>query len=163
MISPDGRTLAFSALDASGKQLLWVRPLGSLTARPLSGTEGAAYPFWSKDSRTLGFFADGKLKTIETSAGTATVFTDAPFGEVGTWNYDGTILLASVSQKILYRVAAPGGVPVPVIKLDATKYWACAWPVSLPDGKHFLYAAYANDQALTGTYLPRWMARRIDC
>jgi hypothetical protein len=68
-ISPDGRILAFSALDASGKTMLWVRPLDSNSARVLAGTEGATLPFWSPDSRALGFFSEGKLKTIDTSGG----------------------------------------------------------------------------------------------
>jgi Tol biopolymer transport system component len=151
-ISPDGRTLAFSAIDASGKQLLWVQPLDSLVARPLLTTEGAAYPFWSPDSRALGFFADDKLKTIAASGGPVALVADAPFAGGGSWNPDGTILFASVAKKTLYRVPVLGGSPVPVLNVDPTKYWACAWPAFLPDGKHFLYSAFANDLGLTGTY-----------
>src|SRR5207253_6521102 len=68
-ISPDGRHLAFVATTADGKQLLWVRSLDALAARVLPGTDGAIYPFWSPDSRSLGFFADGKLKKIEAAGG----------------------------------------------------------------------------------------------
>ena len=152
VISPDGRSLAFSAVDATGKKLLWVRSLNSLAAQPLAGTEGAAYPFWSKDSRALGFFADDYLLTIEASGGPTNGVTPAPFAVGGSWNRDGTILFTSVTQKTLYRVAASGGVPVPIIKLDATKYWACGWPTFLPDGKHFLYTAASDDPTLEGTY-----------
>jgi Tol biopolymer transport system component len=152
VISPNGHTLAFPAVDSSGKKMLWVRSLDLQTAQPLAGTEGAALPFWSADSRALGFFADDKLKTIEASGGPAVVVADAPDYGGGSWNRDGTILFATLTGQALYRVAASGGSPVPVIKLDASKYLACAWPTFLPDGKHFLYAAGAADSALTGTY-----------
>src|SRR5262249_6752762 len=61
-ISPDGRRLAFSALN-EGKPQLWVRPLDSLTPQPLAGTDNASEssPFWSPDGRSVGFFVDGKL------------------------------------------------------------------------------------------------------
>jgi serine/threonine protein kinase len=152
VISPDGRTLAFSAMDASGKQSLWVRPLDSPAAQPLVGTEGTTYPFWSADSRALGFFADDKLKTIEAFGGPVTVVADAPIAGGGSWSRDGTIVFASETEKAFYRVAASGGSPVQVLKMDATKYWACAWPSFLPDGRHFVYSAYADDLELGGTY-----------
>src|SRR5262249_4112624 len=88
----------------------------------------------------------------EASGGPVRDVTPAPFAGGGSWNRDGTILFSSVVLKTVYRVAASGGVPVPVIKLDAKKYWACAWPTSLPDAKHFLYSAYSDDPALAGTY-----------
>ena len=78
MLSPDGTAVAFSATDANGKSMLWIRSFDSLAARPLAGTEGGALPFWSPDSRRLGFFADGKLKTLELSGGPARVVADAP-------------------------------------------------------------------------------------
>ena len=139
MLSPDGRTLAFSATDESGKTMLWVRSLDSTSAQPLPGTEGADFPFWSADSRALGFFADGKLKTIEASGGPAVVVADAPDSWGGSWNRDGTILFVPDFRKGLYQVAASGGTPVPVLELDASKYSYYVWPRFLPDGKHFLY------------------------
>ena len=77
VLSPDGTAVAFSAKDANGKTLLWIRSFDSLAARPLAGTEGGVLPFWSADSRRLGFFADGKLKTLELSGGPARVVADA--------------------------------------------------------------------------------------
>ena len=150
VISPDGHALAFSAVDSSGKKMLWVRSLDSQTAQPLAGAEGAANLFWSADSRALGFFADGKLKTIEASGGPAVVVADAPDSGGGSWNRDGTILFALGIS--LNRLAASGGAPVPVIELDASKYLGCGSPRFLPDGKHFLYAAGAADPALGGIY-----------
>ena len=68
-ISPDGTRLAFVATEPDGRQLLWVRPLESLTAQRLDWTDGATYPFWSPDGQFIGFFAQGKLKRIHASGG----------------------------------------------------------------------------------------------
>jgi eukaryotic-like serine/threonine-protein kinase len=152
VLSPDGRTLAFSATDENGKTMLWVRPLDSTSARLLPGTEVAAAPFWSEDGRALGFFADGKLKTIEASGGPAVVLADAPAGMGGSWNRNGTILFVPVPGKGVYQVAAAGGTPVSVLDLDASKYWVYGTPRFLPDGRHFLYSAAASDPAFSGTY-----------
>src|SRR5207244_2331242 len=76
-ISPDGRRLAFTARDAAGKILLWIRPLDALTAQPLAGTDGAGWPFWSPDSRWIGFFAQGKLKKIDITGGPPQILCDA--------------------------------------------------------------------------------------
>ena len=152
VLSPDGRNLAFSATDENGKTMLWVRALDSPSARQLPGTEMADMPFWSEDGRALGFFADGKLKTIEVSAGPAIVLADAPTGMGGSWNRNGTILFVPVPGKGVYQVAAAGGTPVTVLDLDASKYWVYGTPRFLPDGRHFLYSASASDPALSGTY-----------
>jgi hypothetical protein len=109
-ISPDGRRLAFVAYDSPGKQRLWVRPLDSLTTQPLPETEGANYPFWSPDSRFIGFFAGGKLKKVEVSGGPPQTLCDAN-GRGGTWNRDGVIVFAPGTGSALYRVSAGGGDP----------------------------------------------------
>jgi serine/threonine protein kinase len=153
VLSPDGRTLAFSATDESGKTMLWIRSLDSFVAQPLAGTEGAANPFWSADSRAIGFFSDRKLKTIEASGGPTLVLADAPDGSGGgSWNREGTLLFAPSPGKGLYQVAASGGTSVPVIELDPSKYSYHAGPKFLPDGKHFLYLAEGLDPASTGIY-----------
>src|SRR5206468_1835788 len=85
-LSPDGRTLAYSASAADGKQQLWVRPLDSLQAQPLAGTENASYPFWSPDGRFLGFFADQKLKKVQAAGGTVQTLCDAQDGRGGSWS-----------------------------------------------------------------------------
>jgi len=151
-LSPDGRSLAFPAVDVSGKAMLWVRPLESLAAQPLAGTEGAIDPFWSPDSRAVGFFADGKLKTIEASGGPAVVVADAPIDGGGSWNNEGALLFVPNWGKGLYQVAGSGGALVRVIELDPSKYSHFAWPRFLPDGKHFLYGAGSADLKLRGTY-----------
>ncbi len=151
-LSPDGRALVFSATDTSGKNMLWVRPLDEPSAHPLPGTEEAAFPFWSADSRAIGFVANGKLKTIEASGGPAVNVADAPFFGGGSWNRQGVILFAPDSHKGLYQVAASGGSPAPVTRVDQSKFLFHAWPQSLPDGKHFLYLAVSSDPGLGGIY-----------
>jgi eukaryotic-like serine/threonine-protein kinase len=109
-------------------------------------------PFWSANGRRLGFFADGKLKTLELSGGPARVVADAPPNGGGSWSRDGTLLFMPDLPKGLYQVAASGGAPVPVFKLDTSKYHHFTRPKFLPDGKHFLSHADALDPASSGTY-----------
>ncbi len=140
-VSPDGRRLAFVAATSDGKSLLYVRTLEALTAQALPGTEGASYPFWSPDSRFVGFFADAKLKKIEATAGPALALCDAQEARGGTWGEEGVILFAKRYSPI-YRVSASGGVAVEVTKLDAARQEVThRWPQFLPDGRHFLYLA----------------------
>jgi len=138
VISPDGRQIAFTARDAAGKVLVWVRPLDTLAAQALQGTDGAALPFWSPDSRSLGFFAEGKLKRIDAAGGPVQTLCDAPTGRGGTWNRDGVILFAPSTQGPVYRVASAGGEPVAVTKLTPPQT-GHRLPSFLPDGRHFLY------------------------
>jgi eukaryotic-like serine/threonine-protein kinase len=137
-ISPDGRRLAFVGAPSGGRAQLWVRPLDSLTAQPLAGTEQAIYPFWSPDSRYIGFFAEGKLKKIEASGGPAQTLCDAPDGRGGTWGPDGTIVFAPGVFTAIERVASTGGTPAAVTSApqagDSDRF-----PSFLPDGKHILY------------------------
>jgi hypothetical protein len=65
-LSPDGRSIVFAATGSDGKSQLWIRPLDAALAYPLTGTQDGQYPFWSPDSRWVGFFANGKLKKIDT-------------------------------------------------------------------------------------------------
>ena len=142
-VSPDGNWLAFTATHPDGNSSLWIRSLDSLAARSLPGTEGARQPFWSPDSRALAFFAGGKLKRTELSAGTPQILAEAsgdPRG--GTWGPDGTIVFAPAFQGSLIRIAATGGNVSPAIALDSTrKEQTHRWPSFLPDGRHFLYYA----------------------
>ena len=141
-ISPDGRNLAFNATDAAGKTRIWVRPMSALAAQPLAGTEGATRPFWSPDSRFLGFVAEGKLKKIDVTGGPPQKICDAPSGSDGTWSSQGVILFDGQSNDPIYRVSAAGGTPVAAVKADpARKETGVAWPEFLPDGRHFLYMA----------------------
>ena len=139
-ISPDGARLAFVTVGPDGKDTLWVRTLPAATAQQLGGTEGAMFPFWSPDSRRIGFFADGKLKTVDIAGGAVVFLCQAPVGRGGTWNRDGTIVFAPAIVGPLYRVAASGGVTAPITRTDRQgSSQAHRWPFFLPDGKHFLY------------------------
>ncbi len=144
-ISPDGRHLAFVGGSSDGVRRLWVRSLDSLQARPLAGTEGAYQPFWSPDSRFLGFFVGGKLKKISASGGPPQTLCDASLGLGGTWargstEGEGVIVFAPRSLTALYRVSDAGGEPIPVTVLDESTGEAThRRPHFLPQGQHFLY------------------------
>jgi eukaryotic-like serine/threonine-protein kinase len=148
VLSPDGTAIAFTATGADGKTELWVRPMNSLDAHALPDTEGATFPFWSPDSRSLGFFADSKLKTIDLSGGSAQVICDnVQLGRGGAWGSDGVIVFSPGPSTALMRVSANGGTPVPLNKMDDTLYTSYRWPFFLPDGKHFVYLAVHHDPA----------------
>ncbi len=139
-LSPDGQLLAFVSVGEDGKQLLWVRPLESVEARVLVGTDGASYPFWSPDSRFIGFFAGGKLKKIDALGKSAQVLSDALQPRGGSWNSDGLILFSPNSDDALFSVSAAGGAPTPVTSLNPSREeLGHQWPYFLPDGRHFLY------------------------
>jgi Tol biopolymer transport system component len=148
-VSPDGRHLAFAAIS-EGRALLWVRPLDALRALPLAGTDGAHSPFWSPDSRFIGFFAEGKLKKVAASGGPPQTLCQAPVTtRVGTWSREGTILFP-VRGEGIYRVSAAGGAPTQVTKIDPSRNERMhSWPHFLPDSRHFLYLATADYQSDT--------------
>lgn len=134
-ISPDGLQIVFVA-DSSPAGLR-LRSLGSAETRPLAGTENAAFPFWSPDSRSIGFFAGGKLKRIDVRSGLITTLADAA-GRGGTWSSDGVIVYAAGSNTPLFRIAASGGQPVAVTRLKGQQ-GTHRQPHFLPDGHHFLF------------------------
>lgn len=139
-ISPDGTRLAFVGQNAQGKIVLWVRPLDKLSSQAMPGTESAMYPFWSPDSRYIGFFdlLQHKLKRIDFSGGQAQILGDAFFGLGGDWGDDGTIIFAPGGPNAgIHRVASNGRVPVQ-ITMPST-YATHGFPSFLPDGRHFLY------------------------
>jgi eukaryotic-like serine/threonine-protein kinase len=145
VLSPDGSAIAFSATGADGKAALWVRPMNLLEARMLPSTEGAIFPFWSPDGRSLGFFAGSKLKTIDLNGGSAQVICDASLGRGGAWGPGGVILFSPSPSDPLMRVSINGGTPVPITKIDTALHTSHRWPFFLPDGKHFLYLALHHD------------------
>jgi Tol biopolymer transport system component len=146
-ISPDGRRLAFIAIDQAGTSRLWIRPLDSLSAESLSGTEGAFCPFWSADSRFLGFFAGGKLRKVPAAGGPPVTICDAPSGRGGSWSKEGVIVFAPEALGRLARVPADGGELVEVAKPDSTRHeTGLRFPCFLPDGKHFLYVSLPRKQ-----------------
>jgi eukaryotic-like serine/threonine-protein kinase len=145
VLSPDGTSIAFTASHADGKTTLWIRPVNSLEPHELAGTENAVFPFWAPDSRSLGFFADGKLKTIDVSGDSPQIIADAPFGRGGAWGPGGVILFSPSTQSGLMRVSPAGGTAVEATKRDTTHHTSHRWPFFLPDGKHFIYLAISHD------------------
>ena len=140
-LSPDGRRVVFVATNTEGKRLLWIRPLDSLTAQPLPATDDAVSPFWSPDSRFIGYFVGRKLFKIESSGGRPQTLCDVSENRGGTWNRDGVILFSGPEG--LYRVSAQGGTPVLITKVSP-KEEAHRWPYFLPDGRHFVFLADAG-------------------
>src|SRR5439155_13367465 len=106
-LSPDGQTLVYVAA-VDGLPRLWLRPLGA-SARPLAETDGASFPFWSPDSRAIGFFADGKVKRIDIGGPAPQTVATAGAGRGGTWNRDGVILFVPHAVSPIYRGAAAAG------------------------------------------------------
>ena len=142
VLSPDGTRLAFTARDEKGKITMYVRALNSTIVHGLTGADDAMYPFWSPDSREIGFFASGKLRRIDAAGGPPQTVCDASNGRGGAWSKDGVIVFTATTSSALMRVAASGGTPEPASKLDATRGEnSHRWPFFLPDGKHFLYWA----------------------
>jgi Tol biopolymer transport system component len=142
-LSPDGRTLAMVAYSAPANDyMLWTYEVGSRRTASLEGTHGANYPFWSPDGRSIGFFADGKLKKVDVSGGQVQVLCDAPNGRGGAWNREGTIIFSPDALGALFRVPSSGGSPAELTKVDTARAEVGhRWPEFLPDGKHFLYLA----------------------
>jgi eukaryotic-like serine/threonine-protein kinase len=151
-LSPDGTKLAFVATASGASPQLWVRPLDSTAAQPLAGTDDAAFPFWSPDSRSLGFFADGKLKVIDASGGAVQTLADAPQARGGAWGADGTILYTPDSTSAMFRIPAAGGTPSRAIGQEraAAGVGSPRWPAFLPDGKHYIFFQFAPDSQGSG-------------
>ena len=140
-VSPDGAQVVFVAESPSEPPRLWVQALATGRARVLIGTDQASYPFWSADSRFVGFFASGKLKKIAMSGGAPVIVCDASNGRGGTWNHDDVIVFTSGIADPLRKVSAAGGTAAPTTEIDKPRETSHRWPQFLPDGKHFLFWA----------------------
>jgi eukaryotic-like serine/threonine-protein kinase len=143
-LSPDGSRLAFVA--GTGQRFgnaLWIRGLDTLDAVKLQGTEHAAEPFWSPDGRTLGFFADGYLKTVPAIGGGIKTLCPAPAPLGGSWGSEGRIVFATGTQRVVGRmnVALPNGT---CRALDGDAPKALDRPQFLPDGIHFLAGSFGS-------------------
>lgn len=135
-ISPDGETVVFVA-NSGGRPQLWLRALNGLDARPLRGTDNPQLPFWSPDSRSIGFAASGQLKRIDLDGQTVRRLANAPLFLGGSWNTDGTIVFVPNTNTSVCRVPDSGGDPVAVTPLQ--RLTSHHFPQMLPDGRHFLY------------------------
>ena len=151
-IAPDGLKLVFVEQSA-GQSQLWLRSLDSSLARPLAGTERAASPFWSPDSRFIGFFAGTRLKRIGIDDGSEqTLASNVPDPLGGTWNRDGTILFGQRPGGPIFRVSAAGGEPAAVTRIEAPQQRGHAFPQFLPDSRHFLFFVTGRPEA-RGVYV----------
>ena len=154
VVSPDGRRVAFSASRPGEPVRIWVRSLESLDARSLSGTDNARGPFWSPDSRSLAFFADAKLKTIDAAGGPVQTVCRIPNSSASpgaSWSRTGTILFARRTGGLM-KVAASGGEPTQTTVVDTTNGDAShVFPTFLPDGRQFLYLSRPSNTLWLGT------------
>ena len=154
-LSPNGEYLAFIILDANGSSSLWLRPLGSAVSRPIDGTQGANDPFWSPDSRTIGFFAERRLKAVDVMSGAVRVIASlsSPRSIGATWSRSGRILF-SVPNDGMYLVPASGGAPERLAPAADAECAGCgAWPYFLPDGRRFFYTVAGRDPSTSGIYV----------
>jgi Tol biopolymer transport system component len=137
-MSPDGEKVVFVAASEA-RSRLWLRSLNAESSHALPGTDGASLPFWSADSRSVGFFANGKLNRIDIDGGSAAVLANAPYGRGGAWSRDGTLLFVPYPASPIFRLSAPGGEVAAVTKVESPQQGAHQFPQFLPDGRHFLY------------------------
>ena len=150
-LSPDGRTLVLAANIPPAPGQLYLRSLDSTELRPIAGTSAARTPFWSPDGRSIGFFADAKLKVVSAGGGPVRTLCDSGLG-TGTWNRDGAILFGSSITRQIMRVSASGGVCAPVLTPESVADYRA--PVFLPDGQHFFYASMgAGDGSKSGVFV----------
>jgi Tol biopolymer transport system component len=151
-ISPDGRQLVFVASDTNGRPQLWLRPLDRAAPQPLTGTEGATFPFWSPDSRSVAFFTGSTLKRLELGGGLPQAIASSAYGgRGGTWSTEGGILIGQTNGSLLH-VSPNGGTPETVTKL-ATGQASHRWPQFLPGGRRFLFCSPVAMGAPGGLYL----------
>jgi Tol biopolymer transport system component len=148
-LSPDGRQLVVPVMDTKGKLGLWLRGLNDLgQGKILPGTDEGAFPFWSPDSRSIGFFTPGKLKRIDIEGDLVQVLADVtgnPRG--GTWGSSGIILYTPGTSSELYQVPASGGTPRKVTeRITSLKELSHRWPTFLSDGRHFLFFVSDEEQ-----------------
>ncbi len=147
VISPDGRLIAFTGTDKDRLKTLWLRALDRAQPESLRGTENALFPFWSADGRSIGFFADGKLRRIDLGTRATRTICDAPAGRGGAWLESDEILFAPTFQSGVFLVPAGGGEPRPVIAVDKTRFSSNRWPSAVRGTDRFLYLAVNHDPA----------------
>jgi serine/threonine protein kinase/Tol biopolymer transport system component len=138
-ISPDGTQVAFVGAEQDGPKMLWIRSFQSPAARALPGTTNATGSFWSPDGKSLGFFADGRLKRVDLAGGTPIDLAEAPNQRGGTWSNQGFILFGPAPGIGLVRVSASGG-PLTVVRKPNGEETLLSYPSFLPDGRHYLYS-----------------------
>jgi Tol biopolymer transport system component/predicted Ser/Thr protein kinase len=152
-ISPDGRAVVFAAAAPGARPTLWTRALNSVAAQPLPGTDDADFPFWSPDSQSIGFFANGKLKKIAVTGGLVQQIADVPDPRPASWGPDGIIIFSTGTSGIR-RISASGGTVTPVLELDTTHgEGQHRYAQFLPDGAHFLFSVRSSLPQYGGVYV----------
>ncbi|MCB1184044.1 serine/threonine-protein kinase [bacterium] len=156
-VSPDGRMLCYSGTDSLGVPQVYVRHLADGWTRPLNGTRGAVYPFWSADSREVGFSdGAGQILRVPVGGGPAVRVVPASNMKGGAWNQFDEILFAPTHAGSIWKVAATGGDPVDLTHIDRDEgIRSHRLPEWLPDGRHFIYIAVtrAEDNPDLDTFL----------
>ena len=149
-VAPDGSSIVFGT-TVDGRKVLWLHPLGSGQGHAIKAAETTETAFWSADSRRIGFFSDGKLKTVDVATEHVETIADAGTPHGGSWNANG-VLLYGVKEGIA-RVAADGSGRALVTSLDQVPGdYQHGWPEFLPDGNHFLYVVRSRVEERTGVY-----------
>jgi serine/threonine protein kinase/Tol biopolymer transport system component len=156
-LSPDGQHLVFIARSSPSAMSLYVRSMDAVEPHLLTGTEGAAFPFWSPDSQHVGFVANGMIKRVEVGGGPPRTICAAPTAVGASWNSDGTIVFGNYPG-VVKRVSASGGEPSDVTALSG-KEIGHAFPFFLPDGSHFLFTAV---ETTSPQFLPTLRAGSLD-
>ena len=129
-ISPDGAFLALIAMR-NGHTELWLRRLDASEAQPIAGSQDAASPFWSPDSRYLGFFASGKLKKVDVSGGKVSDICATGRFPMGGASFSRGVIVFSILDDALKRVSDNGGIPEPISGISLRSDSAGQdWPVS---------------------------------
>jgi Tol biopolymer transport system component len=151
-VAPDGRAVAFAAIDADGQTRLFLRSLASTSAEPLAGTEGASLPFWSPDGKSIGFFAASLLKRLDLGGGSPRTLAPVDIGNGGSWSKDGIIVFSSGPSRGLSQIADTGGNVTAATTLgpQQTNHGE---PHFLPDGRHFVFTVRAGDAEANGVHL----------
>ncbi len=153
-ISPDGQRIVFVAARAGGLPMVWVKEVSQERPQPVSGSEGASYPFWAPDNRTIGFFAGNKLRRVDIEGGAAQALADAANPAGGAWNADGVIVFSPNNNSPLLSVLASGGPTTPLTALDGSRRETShRWPAFLPDGRRYLYRTRSPVAAHEGIYV----------
>jgi serine/threonine protein kinase len=153
-ISPDGQRIVFTGADqTTGANRLYIRPVASEQVIPIEGSEFGTEPFWSPDSRSVGFYADGKVKLVSLDGGRPREIADATSTGGASWGNDGRILISLQNPAPLVLITAQGGAPTPVTTLDPATEVDHDWPQFLDDGVHFLYMARGRTAALNKVFV----------
>jgi eukaryotic-like serine/threonine-protein kinase len=136
-LSPNGKFFAFVTLGPKGATQLWIRRLDTLSARRVSGTEGAVAPFWSPDGKSIGYFARGTFFTTDIGADASRAVCPVRNAYSGSWGKGNVVAIAN-DEGILRATVDGAGECKLVIRRDTAgtgprHVWL------LPDARHVLH------------------------